>query len=234
MSKDVKEEYSKDCVSSKCEISSDYEAQSCGCGNNRGCPVRVFGTVELAQGSEVGISYGSFVNLVPGTTVSITPGTSVNLNPNSTISLTPGTSVGINGSVSVNNNFTTTDAFNQLATPLTPYTISADGTYYTSVFDVSNYKDYTWYISNLATSGGTVTVTPQYAPTNQADVIWTSDYLAKRETTALTQTATVTPASAVVIEGNEGIRYTRLAITVSGLTTGQTVTLRGSLQGSQY
>lgn len=202
MSKDVKEEYSKDCVASKCEISSDYEAQSCGCGNNRGCPVRVFGIVEIA--------------------------------PNSTISLTPGTSVGINGNVSVNNNFTTTDAFNQLATPLTPYTISADGTYYTSVFDVSNYKDYTWYISNLATSGGTVTVTPQYAPTNQADVIWTSDYLAKRETTALTQTATVTPASAVVIEGNEGIRYTRLAITVSGLTTGQTVTLRGSLQGSQY
>lgn len=217
MSKDIKSKDVKESVVKETVLSNDYEAQSCGC-NNRGCPVRVYGTVDLAQGSEVGISYGSFVNLVPGTTVSITPGSLV----------------GVNGSVSIKNNFTTTDAFNQLATPLAPYTISADGTYYTAVFDVSNYKDYSWYISNLATSGVVVTVTPQYSPTNQGDVIWTSDYLPKRESTQTIQTATIAPATATVIDGNETIRYTRLAITVTGLTNGQTVTLRGALEGSQY
>lgn len=74
----------------------------CGCGNNGRCPVRIFGTVDLAPGSEVGLSYGSFVNLVPGTTIGLTPGSTVSLDPNTTVGLTPGTTVGVTGTVGLN------------------------------------------------------------------------------------------------------------------------------------
>ena len=276
----------------------------CGCGNNGRCPVRIFGTVDLAPGSEVGLSYGSFVNLVPGTTIGLTPGstvsldpnTTVYLNPDATVGLTPGTTVGVTGTVGLNtgttvgltpgttvgvtgtvglnagttvglapgttvgvtgtvgltpgttvgitpnsvvttaNNFSTTDIFTPTATPLTPYTITADGTYYSQPFDVSNYKDYTWYIENATQSDVGITVSPQFAPVNTTGVIWTPVYVPEPsiEGTAAQTTVHVAPGTAAVLGGGKQIQYTRLAITVTGLTAGQSIIVRGSIQGSQY
>ena len=256
----------------------------CGCGNNGRCPVRIFGTVDLAPGSEVGLSYGSFVNLVPGTTIGLTPGstvsldpnTTVYLNPDATVGLTPGTTVGVTGTVGLNtgttvgltpgttvgvtgtvglnagttvglapgttvgitpnsvvttaNNFSTTDIFTPTATPLTPYTITADGTYYSQPFDVSNYKDYTWYIENATQSDVGITVSPQFAPVN------TPVYVPEPsiDGTAAQTTVNVAPGTAAVLGGGKQIQYTRLAITVTGLTAGQSIIVRGSIQGSQY
>lgn len=228
----------------------------CGCGNNGRCPVRIFGTVDLAPGSEVGLSYGSFVNLVPGTTIGLTPGSTVSLDPNTTVylnpdatvgltpgttvglapgttvgvtgtvGLTPGTTVGItpNSVVTTANNFSTTDIFTPTATPLTPYTITADGTYYSQPFDVSNYKDYTWYIENATQSDAGITVSPQFAPVNTTGVIWTPVYVPEPSI----------DGTAAVLGGGKQIQYTRLAITVTGLTAGQSIVVRGSIQGSQY
>ena len=206
----------------------------CGCGNNGRCPVRIFGTVDLAPGSEVGLSYGSFVNLVPGTTIGLTPGstvsldpnTTVYLNPDATVGLTPGTTVGItpNSVVTTANNFSTTDIFTPTATPLTPYTITADGTYFSQPFDVSNYKDYTWYIENATQSDAGITVSPQFAPVNTTGVIWTPVYVPEPSI----------DGTAAVLGGGKQIQYTRLAITVTGLTAGQSIVVRGSIQGSQY
>ena len=284
----------------------------CGCGNNGRCPVRIFGTVDLAPGSEVGLSYGSFVNLVPGTTIGLTPGstvsldpnTTVYLNPDATVGLTPGTTVGVTGTVGLNtgttvgltpgttvgvtgtvglntgttvgltpgttvgvtgtvglnagttvglapgttvgitpnsvvttaNNFSTTDIFTPTATPLTPYTITADGTYYSQPFDVSNYKDYTWYIENATQSDVGITVSPQFAPVNTTGVIWTPVYVPEPsiDGTAAQTTVNVAPGTAAVLGGGKQIQYTRLAITVTGLTAGQSIIVRGSIQGSQY
>lgn len=254
----------------------------CGCGNNGRCPVRIFGTVDLAPGSEVGLSYGSFVNLVPGTTIGLTPGstvsldpnTTVYLNPDATVGLTPGTTVGVTGTVGLNagttvglapgttvgvtgtvgltpgttvgitpnsvvttaNNFSTTDIFTPTATPLTPYTITADGTYYSQPFDVSNYKDYTWYIENATQSDAGITVSPQFAPVNTTGVIWTPVYVPEPsiDGTAAQTTVNVAPGTAAVLGGGKQIQYTRLAITVTGLTAGQSIVVRGSIQGSQY
>ena len=268
----------------------------CGCGNNGRCPVRIFGTVDLAPGSEVGLSYGSFVNLVPGTTIGLTPGstvsldpnTTVYLNPDATVGLTPGTTVGETGTVGLNtgttvgvtgtvglnagttvglapgttvgvtgtvgltpgttvgitpnsvvttaNNFSTTDIFTPTATPLTPYTITADGTYYSQPFDVSNYKDYTWYIENATQSDAGITVSPQFAPVNTTGVIWTPVYVPEPsiDGTAAQTTVNVAPGTAAVLGGGKQIQYTRLAITVTGLTAGQSIVVRGSIQGSQY
>ena len=262
----------------------------CGCGNNGRCPVRIFGTVDLAPGSEVGLSYGSFVNLVPGTTIGLTPGstvsldpnTTVYLNPDATVGLTPGTTVGVTGTVGLNtgttvgltpgttvgvtgtvglnagttvglapgttvgitpnsvvttaNNFSTTDIFTPTATPLTPYTITADGTYYSQPFDVSNYKDYTWYIENATQSDAGITVSPQFAPVNTTGVIWTPVYVPEPsiDGTAAQTTVNVAPGTAAVLGGGKQIQYTRLAITVTGLTAGQSIIVRGSIQGSQY
>ena len=262
----------------------------CGCGNNGRCPVRIFGTVDLAPGSEVGLSYGSFVNLVPGTTIGLTPGSTVSLDPNTTVylnpdatvgltpgttvgvpgtvglntgttvGLTPGTTVGVTGTVGLNagttvglapgttvgitpnsvvttaNNFSTTDIFTPTATPLTPYTITADGTYYSQPFDVSNYKDYTWYIENATQSDVGITVSPQFAPVNTTGVIWTPVYVPEPsiDGTAAQTTVNVAPGTAAVLGGGKQIQYTRLAITVTGLTAGQSIIVRGSIQGSQY
>ena len=268
----------------------------CGCGNNGRCPVRIFGTVDLAPGSEVGLSYGSFVNLVPGTTIGLTPGSTVSLDPNTTVylnpdatvgvtgtvglnagttvGLTPGTTVGVTGTVGLNtgttvgltpgttvgvtgtvgltpgttvgitpnsvvttaNNFSTTDIFTPTATPLTPYTITADGTYYSQPFDVSNYKDYTWYIENATQSDAGITVSPQFAPVNTTGVIWTPVYVPEPsiDGTAAQTTVNVAPGTAAVLGGGKQIQYTRLAITVTGLTAGQSIVVRGSIQGSQY
>lgn len=268
----------------------------CGCGNNGRCLVRIFGTVDLAPGSEVGLSYGSFVNLVPGTTIGLTPGstvsldpnTTVYLNPDATVGLTPGTTVGVTGTVGLNagttvglapgttvgvtgtvglntgttvgltgtvgltpgttvgitpnsvvttaNNFSTTDIFTPTATPLTPYTITADGTYYSQPFDVSNYKDYTWYIENATQSDAGITVSPQFAPVNTTGVIWTPVYVPEPsiDGTAAQTTVNVAPGTAAVLGGGKQIQYTRLAITVTGLTAGQSIVVRGSIQGSQY
>ena len=248
----------------------------CGCGNNGRCPVRIFGTVDLAPGSEVGLSYGSFVNLVPGTTIGLTPGSTVSLDPNTTVylnpdatvgltpgttvglntgttvGLTPGTTVGVTGTVGLTpgttvgitpnsvvttaNNFSTTDIFTPTATPLTPYTITADGTYYSQPFDVSNYKDYTWYIENATQSDAGITVSPQFAPVNTTGVIWTPVYVPEPsiDGTAAQTTVNVAPGTAAVLGGGKQIQYTRLAITVTGLTAGQSIVVRGSIQGSQY
>ena len=231
----------------------EIESQSCGCNGGR-CPMRVFGTVDLAPGSEVGLSYGSFVNLVPGTTVGITPGTTIGLNPDTTVylnrdatvgltpgttvGLTPGTTVGITpgSTVTTANNFTTTDIFTPTGTPLTAYTITADGTYYSQPFDVSNYKDYTWYIENATQSDVNITVSPQFAPVNTTTVTWTPVYVPEPsiDGTATQTTVTVAPGSAAVLGGGEQIQYARLAVTVTGLTAGQSVVVRGSIQGSQY
>ena len=191
-------------------------------------------TVGLTPGTTVGVT--GTVGLTSGTTVGLTPGTTVGVT--GTVGLTPGTTVGLtpDSTVTTANNFTTTDIFTPTVTPLTTYTITADGTYYSQPFDVSNYKDYTWYIENTTQSDVNITVSPQFAPVNTTDVTWTPVYVPEPsiDGTTTQTTVTVDPGTAAVLGGGEQIQYTRLAITVTGLTTGQSVIVRGSIQGSQY
>lgn len=208
--------------------------------------------VNLVPGTTIGLTPGSTVSLDPNTTVYLNPDATVGLTPGTTVGLAPGTTVGVTGTVGLTpgttvgitpnsvvttaNNFSTTDIFTPTATPLTPYTITADGTYYSQPFDVSNYKDYTWYIENATQSDAGITVSPQFAPVNTTGVIWTPVYVPEPsiDGTAAQTTVNVAPGTAAVLGGGKQIQYTRLAITVTGLTAGQSIVVRGSIQGSQY